>query len=395
LTRTDSPAAHLAVPAVLIAIAGAGLPLLWPGWGAANVEAPDVPLFIMVAAGVIAVIVARARLAAIISVGVAGFAVAIWFFVLGASDVALTQLLVEILTVVIMVLVLRRLGREFTPTPRARRVGASIAAAVAGVTAFFATLAFTGHRGLSPVGEYFLREAENDTGGTNVVNTILVDFRALDTLGELVVLAIAALAINSLLVARRPVSGPAPSLLRTPLADPASNAVFLRVLDRFLVPLMLIGSAYALLRGHNDPGGGFIAALIGASALALAYLSASSDENRRLNRPYRAIAGAGIIVAVGCGLLGLLDDSFLRPLHFDVLGVHITTALIFDLGVYLAVFGVILAALNLLGTRQGAQETAEGLPAPEETPVTVAAPVAPAAAGRGHDDGHSTEEARS
>nr|WP_272905399.1 DUF4040 family protein [Sediminivirga luteola] len=395
LTRTDSPAAHLAVPAVLIAIAGAGLPLLWPGWGTANVEAPDVPLFIMVAAGVIAVIVARARLAAIISVGVAGFAVAIWFFVLGASDVALTQLLVEILTVVIMVLVLRRLGREFTPTPRARRVGAGIAAAVAGVTAFFATLAFTGHRGLSPVGEYFLREAENDTGGTNVVNTILVDFRALDTLGELVVLAIAALAINSLLVARRPVSGPAPSLLRTPLADPASNAVFLRVLDRFLVPLMLIGSAYALLRGHNDPGGGFIAALIGASALALAYLSASSDENRRLNRPYRAIAGAGIIVAVGCGLLGLLDDSFLRPLHFDVLGVHITTALIFDLGVYLAVFGVILAALNLLGTRQGAQETAEGLPAPEETPVTVAAPVAPAAAGRGHDDGHSTEEARS
>ncbi|RIV40249.1 DUF4040 family protein [Micromonospora radicis] len=350
-TRTDAPAAHLAVPVALLGSAGLGVLAIWPGWPTTmRPHAIDVGLLVVLVVGVVTVVRARVRLTAVIAAGVVGFSVAVWFFVLGASDVALTQLLVEILTVVIMVLVLRRMRPHFAPVRARRTILAAGVALAAGTTATLTTLAFTGHRPLSPAGEYFLREAPGLTGGTNIVNTILVDFRALDTLGELVVLAVGALAVTALLTANPPAADNPLTAARNPLSDPLRNAVFLTVLDRLLVPLMLLGSLYALLRGHTAPGGGFIAALVGACALALAYLSAAANRSGLLHRPYLAIAGSGIVVAVGTGLLGLFDASFLRPLHAELLGVKLTTALIFDVGVYLAVFGVILAALRLLGT---------------------------------------------
>lgn len=369
LTRTDAPASHLAVPVALIGAGGLGVIALWPGLpGAIDVRPVDAGLLVVLVLGVMTVVRARSRLTAVIATGVAGFSVALWFYVLGAADVALTQLLVEILTVVIMVLVIRRMKPNFARRRPKGSALAAVAGLAAGVAATLATLAFTGHRGLSPAGEYFLREAQNQTGGTNVVNTILVDFRALDTLGELVVLGMGALAVSALITARRPVEGPVVRIAHTTLSDPKRNAVFLLVLERAMVPLMLIGSVYALVRGHGAPGGGFIAALIGASAFALVYLSASSDATPRLDRPYLAIAGSGIVVAVASGLLGFLEGSFLRPLHVDVLGVSLTSALVFDVGVYLAVMGVILASLHLLGTsrhRQGAGD-APGSDAPQK-----------------------------
>ena len=350
LTRFDSPSANLTVPIVLICLGGLGLPWLWGGFPEFSSWSPlDAPLLALAAAGILVVVAARARLTAIIAVGVVGFAVVLWFFLLGASDVALTQLLVEILTVVVMILVLRRMPRRFGRERTSRKRLAAVAAIAAGAVATVTALVFTGHRELSPVGEFFLREAEELTGGTNVVNTILVDFRALDTLGELVVLAIGAVALTALLDARRPVERSVPPPAYAVLADARPNAVFLMSLARLLVPVMVIASAYALLRGHNAPGGGFIAALIGAAAIVLAYLSAPTDEVPRVERPYLTIAGSGIVVATGTGLFGLLEGSFLRPLHLDILGLHLTTALVFDLGVYLAVLGVILAAVNRLG----------------------------------------------
>ncbi|QKW13366.1 hydrogen gas-evolving membrane-bound hydrogenase subunit E [Verrucosispora sp. NA02020] len=350
LTRNDAPAAHMAAPVVLLGLAGLGVVAGWPGAPPTlRPHAIDVGLLVVMMVGIVTVVRARVRLTAVIATGVVGFSVAMWFFVLGASDVALTQLLVEILTVVIMVLVLRRMRPRFAAVGTRRSVLAAAAALAAGTTATLATLAFTGHRSLSPAGEHFIREAQTLTGGTNIVNTILVDFRALDTFGELVVVAVAAMAVSALLTAHPAVGGTSEPQVDNPLSDPQRNAVFLTVLDRFLVPLMLLGSLYALLRGHTAPGGGFIAALLGTCALALAYLSASSARTRMLQRPFLAIAGAGILVAVGTGALGLVDGSFLRPLHAEVLGVKLTTALVFDVGVYLAVFGVILAALRLLG----------------------------------------------
>lgn len=375
LTASDTPAAHLAVPVAALSLAALALVPAWPGTpDPGPTVLLDAGILVALTVGVVVVLRARDRLTAVVGVGVVGFSVVLWFFVLGASDVALTQLLVETLTVVVMVLVLRRLPRALPAPARRRQVAATVAAIAAGAAATLATLVLTGQRGtgldgLSPVGGWFLREAEEETGGTNVVNTILVDFRALDTLGELVVLAAAAVAVTALVDARRPVEGPTVPHVATSVDDPARNAVLLRSLDRLLVPVMVVTSAYALLRGHNAPGGGFIAALLGAAAVALVFLAAPSDHVPRLERPALRIAGAGVLVAVGTGLLGLLDGSFLRPLHLDVLGVHLTTALVFDVGVYLAVLGVVLAAVVRLGLSRHDETPRPGSAAPATSPT--------------------------
>lgn len=351
VTRTERPAAHLAVPITLIALAGLAALVATGGWreSAPASEPIDVGLLLLVSVGVVATIASASRMGAVIAVGIVGFSVALWFFVLGAADVALTQLLVEFLTVVIVVMVLRRLPRWFRPRERSARLATGTAAVVAGVAATVGTLALTGRSELSAAGEYYLREAENETGGTNVVNTILVDFRALDTFGELVVLAVAGLAMATLLRARRPLEGAPVTIEHTALDDSTENTVFLRSLIRVLVPVMAGFSLYALLRGHNAPGGGFISALIGAAAVAAVYLAARRDRWTERRLPYLAIAGSGVLLAAAIGFLGLAQGSFLEPMKFSILGWKASTALVFDLGVYLAVFGVVLGAISLLG----------------------------------------------
>ncbi|MEV1294292.1 hydrogen gas-evolving membrane-bound hydrogenase subunit E [Pseudonocardia sp. NPDC049635] len=367
-TAGDSPARHLLVPILLIGVGGTAAVALRAGDVAAAAgtsRASDLLLLLLAATGVGAVLAARERLAAVLAAGVVGFAVALWFYGLGAADVALTQLLVEVLTVAVIVLILRRLPRGF---PRSRGGGGrrtvvrGALAVGAGAAATTAALAMTGWRGPSAASTWFLAEAEERTGGSNVVNTILVDFRALDTFGELVVLALAALVMTALLDARRPqplrvLDDPA-----APVSDPRANAVFLRTAAKVLVPFLLLASVYVLLRGHNAPGGGFIGALVGASALVLAYLAAPSDGAGRVRLPFLLVAGMGAVVAAATGLLGLADGSFLRPLHADLLGVHLSTALVFDVGVYLAVLGVVVAGLNLLGAPQaeGAEPLSDG-----------------------------------
>lgn len=350
LTRHDSTAGQLAVPFVIIGAAALTTPLLWRGVGEYSSSTFfDGILLVVVVSGIVALARSRTRLGAVIASGVVGFAVVLTFFALGASDVALTQLLVEVLTVVVMVLVLRRMSWRLPREHIRRRVAAAVAAVFTGVAATAATLVFTGHRDLSAIGEYMMGNAEELTGGTNIVNVILVDFRALDTMGELVVLAIGSISVAALLDARPLVRRARPAPASPALANPYGNADYLRILGRVLVPVMIVASLLMLLRGHTDPGGGFIAALLGAGAVVLSYLSAPTDDVPRIQRPYLAIAGLGMLVAAGAGLLGLVNGSFLSALHADILGYHFTTALIFDLGVYFGVLGVILAAINRLG----------------------------------------------
>ncbi|MEQ3553631.1 DUF4040 family protein [Pseudonocardia nematodicida] len=355
-TRGDSPARHLLVPVLLIAAGGTAAVVARAGGldAAPGTSRPvDVLLLLLTAAGVAATLRAGQRLPAVLGAGVVGFSVALWFYELGAADVALTQLLVEVLTVAVIVLVLRRLPAGFG-AGTGRQLPRVLLAAGAGIAATAGTLAMTGWREPSAVSTWFLAEAEAETGGSNIVNTILVDFRAFDTFGELVVLALAALVMAALLDARRPqpVRRPDPPPEPAPVADPGANAIFLRTVAKVLVPFLLIASVWVLLRGHNDPGGGFIGALVGASGLVLAYLAAPSDADGRVRLPFLLVAGLGAVVAALTGLIGLFDGSFLRPLHLDLLGIHLSTALVFDVGVYLAVLGVVVAALNLLGSRE-------------------------------------------
>ncbi|MDO9591520.1 MAG: MnhB domain-containing protein, partial [Microcella sp.] len=324
-------------------------------------------------ATVVPAVITRSRLTALILVGGAGFVVALWFFALGAIDVGLTQLLVELLTVVALVLILRRLPAAFHRVRRSRQVVTAMIALGVGAAATLVTLAFTGRRDISVVGQYFLDEAYADTGGTNIVNTILVDYRALDTFGELTVIAVAGIVLMGVLAARPILPEITPDLRAwsgTALLREADNTLPIRVVARWAAPVIIVLSVYLLLRGHYEPGGGFIAALVGGTGFALAYLGASSDRKAPVRWPYRALLSTGVVVGVVSGIGGHLVGSFLKPVRFDIPlpwggDYGFTSALIFDLGVYFAVVAIIIAVLNELG---GVRDR------PGEIPARAAAP---------------------
>jgi multicomponent K+:H+ antiporter subunit A len=202
---------------------------------------------------------------------------------------------------------------------------------------------------------YFIVNSVPQGGGTNVVNVILVDFRGFDTYGEITVIGIAALGIAAMLAGVKLPWRQADEAGR-PWAPEAAHLP-LALLVRLLLPLALLVSAFLFLRGHNDPGGGFIAGLVTAVALILLYLGAGLDwTRRRLAVNYRAVAAAGLLIAGATGLVAMLgfDLPFLTSghgyVHWPVVGkVPLASAMAFDLGVYLTVVGAVMLALTRLG----------------------------------------------
>lgn len=349
-----APRTHLMLPAlVLTALAVVGVLGIrdLPAVVGTPSRLHDWVLVVLVGVGVFATIRARTRIAAMVVVGTVGFGVTLWFLALGAVDVALTQLLVEVLTVCVMVLLLRRLPARFTPDPTPHRAAALVTAALAGVAATLGVLAFTGRTPMSEIAQFYQTQSYAQAGGHNVVNVILVDFRALDTLGEMTVLGVTGLVVAALLANRRPAPPLPPAVdVRSPLADAHENLVFVRTFGRVLGPLLVALSALLLLRGHYEPGGGFIAALVAGAGYALMYLAADSDHAPGLRWPSMAFIGGGITLGVTAGLLGFLTGKgFLGSASVKVLGYGLSTTLLFDLGVYLAVLGLIVAAFTLLG----------------------------------------------
>ena len=360
LTRTDAQPIHLATPWVLLGVVALAAIAIAPALG--EFVEPSEPwtdalLLALLLATVVPAVITRSRLTALILVGGAGFVVALWFFALGAIDVGLTQLLVELLTVVALVLILRRLPAVFHRVTRSRQLITATIALAVGALATVVTLAFTGRRDISAAGQYFLDEAYTDTGGTNIVNTILVDYRALDTFGELTVIAVAGIVLMGVLAVRPILPELTPDLRAwagTALLREADNTLPIRVVARWAAPVIIVLSIYLLLRGHYEPGGGFIAALVGGTGFALAYLGAASDRRAPVRWPYRALLSAGVVVGVVSGIGGYLVGSFLKPVRVDIPlpwgGEYgFTSALIFDLGVYFAVVAIIIAVLNELG----------------------------------------------
>jgi multicomponent Na+:H+ antiporter subunit A len=189
----------LALPGVALATRGA-----WP----ARIELAESPLQAVVVgilvAAALATAIVRRRFVAALLVGAVGYSMATLFVIQGGPDLALTQLLVETLTVVVFVLVLRHLPERF-PRQQWRTVNVGRALIALGVGSFVTvfTIVAGAARREAPVSEGLVERAVPRGGGRNVVNVILTDFRALDTLGEISVLAVAALGITSLLFAGR------------------------------------------------------------------------------------------------------------------------------------------------------------------------------------------------
>jgi multicomponent Na+:H+ antiporter subunit A len=321
----------------------------------------DWVVIVLLAGAILGVVQARSRIAAVAALGLAGFLVAGWFVLHGAPDLALTQLLVETLTVAVVIVVFRRLPDTFSRGGWPRRSGAAAIALLVGTGVGALTWLSVGRTGRSDLGSRFLEEAEPITGGANVVNTILVDFRALDTLGEISVLVVAALGIYTLvrLPAVRPLAPPSlPRMVGRRVEDPsfsgtgAIESVILRLMTDVLAPVLVVTALWLLLRGHDAVGGGFIGGLTAGAAVVLLYLS--QGHERLWQSPWfrtMPLVGAGLVVAATYGLAGLpTSGSFLAGGKLILPGgVSIASSLVFDVGVFLVVVGLVVAVLRHLG----------------------------------------------
>jgi multicomponent Na+:H+ antiporter subunit A len=336
---------------------------------------------------------ARRRLKAVVLVGVAGYGAGVLFFLHGAPDLAMTQVLVETVTIVAFVLVLRRMPPYFSDRPftaeRWVRVAIGLLAGVA--VALFAFVA-SGARIHPPVSEAFPEEAYEVGGGANVVNVTLVDIRAWDTLGEISVLVVAATGIASLiflrsrggrLLASRELRDQASRrgeqriwLPGGRAQDPERRSVIFEVVTRLIFHVIILYSVYLLFAGHNSPGGGFIGGLVAGLALVVRYLAGGRHE-LALAAPIDAgvLVGSGLVLAVGTGFATLLAgggmlESFIFEMTVPVIGtIKLVTSVFFDIGVYLVVAGLMLDVLRSLGAEvdrqveaqeRGEAETIEG-----------------------------------
>ncbi|WP_254276778.1 monovalent cation/H+ antiporter subunit A [Halomonas sp. 3H] len=296
----------------------------------------------------------RWRLVSLLMLSVVGLTVSLTFVRFSAPDLALTQLSVEVVTMILLILALFFLPQRPPLLVSRRRIlrDLVLATALGGVVAMLNYALLT--RETISIADYFLRESVPGGGGTNVVNVILVDFRGFDTLGEITVLTLAGLATFKL-------------LNRMKLFMPAGNLegirwsrhrypMILAVVAQILLPLALLVSVYIFLRGHNQPGGGFIAGLITAVALILQYMARGHDWTReRLPLSYPVVAVSGLAIAVATGLASwLFGYPFLTSafghFHLPLIGeFELASAMLFDLGVYLAVVGATLMILINLG----------------------------------------------
>jgi len=367
---------------VLLGFAAGLLPLYVAGFtpGPFNVETIDIVFMSIWAIG-ICLAIATAwlakyhRLAALVTLGGVGLTVCVTFVWLSAPDLAVTQLLVEIVTTVLILLGLRWLPKrkEGEETlgfrARLRRLQDLILAIACGIGMMLISYAVMTTPVPDAIANYFLANAYVEGGGRNVVNVILVDFRGFDTLGEITVLGVVALTVYALLRRFRP----APDSMEAPEqqqeqdrfdeerperseGDTVRDYVLVpSVIMQWMFPVVITFAVYIFLRGHDLPGGGFSAGLALSIGFLLQYLAGGTRwaEDRIRILPLRWM-GAGLLTAAvtGAGAWAMgypFLTSHFRYLELPLIGkVPAATALLFDLGVFMLVVGstvLILVAL--------------------------------------------------
>ncbi len=310
------------------------------------------------------------RVVAVLLTGVIGLASVVAFALLSAPDLAMTQISVEVVSTVLLFLALSYLPKRTAQVTRAQRLLFGTVALAAGVVVgLLAWLLMTTPR--ESISWYFLAESLPKGGGSNVVNVILVDFRGYDTFGEITVLGVAALGAWALFF-----SGTR-SRFRQPgiISGVEPHPLLLRVATTVMLPMALLLSVYLFLRGHNQPGGGFIAGLVTAGALLLVTLAHGVAVGERLLQTHGGwrtarLIGLGLLTAAATGAgAWLFGRPFLTSAHghpvLPLLGeLPWATAALFDLGVYLTVVG---ATLLLLATLAAGRRNDSESPTPHVT----------------------------
>jgi multicomponent K+:H+ antiporter subunit A len=302
------------------------------------------------------------RFAALVMLGGAGIVTCLTFAWFSAPDLAVTQLLVEVVTTALLLLGLRWLPKrrneivEDRQTPARIRRGRDLVIALVGGLGLAAIAYAVMTRPLvSNVGDWYLANAYYEGGGTNVVNVILVDFRAFDTFGEITVLAIVGLSVFGLLRRFRP----APESLDAPAQQSGINAGQLddflyvpSVIMIWMFPVLIVVAAYFFFRGHDLPGGGFAAGITLAIAFLLQYLATNARwvEARLTVLPIRWM-GIGLLIAgltgIGAWIFGYpFLTAHARYVEIPLIGeVPAATAMLFDLGVFALVVGATVLML--------------------------------------------------
>ena len=354
-----------------------GVVLLASGWPLFEMKqlagsVPNTPVDIQNAIGaglliigaIATVIWHRIRMVSLLMLSIVGLMVSVAFTRFSAPDLALTQLTVEVATIILLMLALfflpQSTPRESSSLRILRDVVISSTVGVIIASICYALLT----RPLDSISEFFIANAKIGGGGTNVVNVILVDFRGFDTLGEITVLGIAALGIFKLL-SRIPLYMPASDSEGRPWSKDR-HPILLACISQSLLPLALLVSAYIFLRGHNLPGGGFIAGLVTSIAFILQYMAhGTAWINERFDVNYRKIIASGIAIAMFTGVGSWFFDKPFLTTWFDYFYIpfvgktELASAIVFDLGVYLTVVGATLMILASLGNMTANAEKEE------------------------------------
>jgi multicomponent K+:H+ antiporter subunit A len=364
---------------LIAAFAGVGSALIVPlTWGD-RPRVPATPEFVLLWVVGAACAIGAAwqakfhRLAALVMLGIVGLVMCITFAWFSAPDLALTQLAVEVVTLVLFLLGLRWMPKRVElDDPRwaarawwRRRRDLVIAIAVGTLLAALSYALLTRQAPLS-IAPYFLENALPGGGGSNVVNVMLVDFRAFDTLGEITVLGIVGITVYALLRRFRP---PAETIdrpvqqrhvstesdLHAPADEPQHYLEVPAVLVRLLLPVAGLYAFHLFMRGHNEPGGGFVAGLVVAIAFIAQYMFGGTrwvEDRMHLQPPLWIAAGMAIALATGLGAL-LFGYPFLTThtahVRWPLVGeVHLPSAALFDLGVFCVVVGSTLLLLTAI-----------------------------------------------
>ena len=320
-------------------------PVAIAGWG------------MLVAATCGLVLLHRNRLLSLILIGIAGLMVSVGFVFFSAPDLAMTQFTVEVVTIILLLLALNFLPKT-TPVESSvlRRVRDGAVAVAGGIATFGLSYHFLLRDAVAtPISEFHLINSYKGGGGKNVVNVILVDFRGFDTYGEIIVLGIAALLIYAL--TETLLGGPVRARLlnRKPDQPRAGDMhpMMMVVLTRVIMPVVMLVGFYIFLRGHDAPGGGFIAGLIVSIGVVMQYMASGfSWASARLRYPYHGVIGAGVLVAgltgIGSWFVGkpflTSDFAYVRIPPFGEF--PLATATLFDVGVFLAVVGAVMLSLE-------------------------------------------------
>ncbi len=363
-----------AVAVSVLAIAGAAA-WAWSGGSHASGTRSLLPIepvaaiiwAVMLIAIVVTPIFHRDRVVALILTGVVGLLIAPLFAYFSAPDLALTQVAVEVVTILLMLLALNFLPKT-TPaeSPAPRRLFDAAVASIAGLgIGWLAWAMMTREPAFDPISAFHWAQSKPGAGGTNAVNTIIVDFRGYDTFGEIIVLGIAALVIYALsetLLRSPSVNRRLSNMKRGPEAGDR-HPMMLVVSTRLLLPMAMMVGVYIYLRGHNMPGGGFVAGLVFAIAYLMQFMASGHDWSQSRQRyDHHVLIGWGVMVSALCGVgawfmgLPFLTSGYRYVDLWPLEKFELATAAIFDLGVFLCVLGAVmlaLASLSRLALRTG------------------------------------------